>query len=120
MVWTLALAFSEEGSSRCREGIRTRSVQSLTGPSDVRFRHNGRMPRVETKGLSYADLRKQCLDAIRLWPGCETIGGIRIIRENNGRFSVRVTLYGDADKRLADRAIRAIEREKRRFIHLTE
>ena len=73
-----------------------------------------------TKGLSYADLRKQCLDAVRLWPGCETISGIQIIRENKRRLPVRVTLYGTADNKIADRAMRCVQREKRRFFHLTE
>jgi hypothetical protein len=48
--------------------------------------------RLVASGLSYAALRKKCLDAIRQWPGCETITGIQIIRQNNGGFSVRVTL----------------------------
>jgi hypothetical protein len=71
-------------------------------------------------GLSYAALRKECLDAIRQWPGCETITGIQIIRQNNRGFSVRVTLYGDADRRRADRAMCAVEREKRRYFYLVE
>ena len=78
------------------------------------------MVRLTTKGLNYGDLRKHCLEAVRSWPGCETIGGIQIIRENNGRFSVKVTLYGAADKKLADRAMRAVEKEKRRFFHLLD
>ncbi len=44
--------------------------------------------------ISYAALRKECLNAIRQWPGCETVGGILIVRTNNGRFLVRATLYG--------------------------
>jgi hypothetical protein len=71
-------------------------------------------------GLSYAALRKECLDAIRQWPGCESITGIQIIRQNKGGFSVRVTLYGDADRRLADRAMCTVEREKRRYFYLIE
>lgn len=71
-------------------------------------------------GLSYAALRKECLDAVKQWPGCETITGIQIIRQNNGGFSGRVTLYGDADRRLADRAMSAVEREKRRYFYLIE
>jgi hypothetical protein len=31
--------------------------------------------------VSYGDLRKQCLEAIRQWPGCQTVSGIRIIRD---------------------------------------
>jgi hypothetical protein len=29
-------------------------------------------------------------------------------------------LYGTADKKLADRAVRAVQREKRRHFHLTD
>ena len=76
--------------------------------------------RLVAAGLSYAALRKECLDAIRQWPGCESITGIQIIRQNKGSFSVRVTLYGDADRRLADRAMCAVEREKRRYFYLIE
>ena len=71
-------------------------------------------------GLSYATLRKECLNAVRNWPGCETIGGIQIIQKNAGGFSVRVTLYGKAKRRLAHRAMSAVEREMRRRFHLIE
>ena len=74
------------------------------------------MTKLKTVGLNYGALRKECLAAVRQWPGCETIGGIQIIRTNTrpGGFSVRVTLYGNADERLADRAMTCVEREKRR------
>ena len=76
---------------------------------------------VKTVGLSYGVLRKECLEAVRQWPGCETVAGIQIIRNNTpGGFSVRVTLYGEADQRIADRAISCVQREKRRQFHLTE
>ena len=78
------------------------------------------MPKPVTSGLSYAALRKECLDAVRQWPGCETIGGIQIIRHNNRGFSVRVTLYGKAQRRLADRAMNAVQREMRRCFHLID
>jgi hypothetical protein len=75
----------------------------------------------KTVGVTYGDLRKQCLEAIRQWPGCETVSGIQIIRDNSpAGFSVRVTLYGEADRKIADRAMIYIEREKRRHYHLTE
>jgi hypothetical protein len=73
-----------------------------------------------TSGLIYAALRKKCLDAVRQWPGCETIGGIQIIRHNNGGFSARVTLYGKTQRRLADRAMNAVQREMRRCFHLID
>jgi len=78
-----------------------------------------RMAKSETVGLSYGALRKECLDAVRQWPGCETISGIQIVRENShGGFSVRVTLYAEADQKTADGAIKCVQREKRRHFHL--
>jgi hypothetical protein len=74
---------------------------------------------VETVGMSYGALRKECLEEVRQWPGCETIGGIQIIRDNTrGGFTVKVTLYGKADEKTANRAINCVQREKRRHFHL--
>jgi hypothetical protein len=79
------------------------------------------MAKSATVGLSYGALRKECLDAVRHWPGCESIGGIQILRgATPGGFSVRVTLYGTADKKTADRAINCVQREKRRHFHLND
>jgi hypothetical protein len=79
------------------------------------------MVKSETFGLSYGALRKECLEAVRQWPGCETVGAIHIIRDGRpGGFSVRVTLYGKAKKRIADRAINYVQREKRRHFHLID
>ena len=79
------------------------------------------MAKFKTVGLSYGALRKECIEAVRQWPGCETVGGIQIIRNDKpGGFSVRVTLYGKADKKIADRAIIYVQRQKRRHFHLTE
>jgi hypothetical protein len=79
------------------------------------------MAKSATVGLSYGALRKECLDAVRQWPGCETISGIQILRGAiPGGFSVRVTLYGTADKKIADRAISCVQREKRRHFHLND
>ena len=78
------------------------------------------MAKSVTEGLSYAALRKECVNAVRSWPGCETIGGIQIVRQKNASFSVRVTLYGKAKRQLADRAMSAVEREMRRRFHLIE
>jgi hypothetical protein len=51
------------------------------------------MAKSETVGLNYGALRNECLEAVRQWPGCETIAGIQIIRENSpGGFSVRVDI----------------------------
>jgi len=77
--------------------------------------------KLRTVGMSYGALRKECLDAVRQWPGCESVGAIHIIREKMpGVFSVRITLYGSADKKLADRAISCVQREKRRLFHLLD
>ncbi len=79
------------------------------------------MARSETVGLDYGALRRECLEAVGQWPGCETIGAIHIVREKTrGSFSVRVTLYGKADKKTADRAISCVQREKRRLFHLND
>jgi hypothetical protein len=79
------------------------------------------MTRLKTVGLSYGVLRKECLEAVRQWPGCETVGGIQIIRDNSpAGFSVRATLYGEAHEKIADRAIIYVQREKRRHFRLTE
>jgi hypothetical protein len=81
----------------------------------------GRMVKFKTVGISYGALRKECLEAVRLWPGCETVAGIQIIRDNTPpSFSVRVTLYGKADVKTADRAMICVQREKRRQYHLIE
>jgi hypothetical protein len=79
------------------------------------------MKKSTTVGMRYAALRKECLDAVRQWPGCETVAGIQIIRDNTpAGFSVRVTLYGNAARKIADRAITCVQREVRRHFHLTE
>ena len=79
------------------------------------------MAKSQTVGMSYGALRKECLDALKQWPGCETIGAIQIVRlKTPGSFSVRVTLYGHADRKIADRAVSFVQREKRRLFHLTD
>src|ERR1700740_2949697 len=56
------------------------------------------MVKFQTIGLDYAALRKECLEAVKHWPGCESVAGIQIVRGNRpGSFSVRITLYGIAD-----------------------
>jgi hypothetical protein len=79
------------------------------------------MSSLSRTSIDYATLRRQCLKAIRQWPRCETVVGIQIIRDNSpAGFSVKVTLYGDAEKKIADRAIVCVEREMRRLFYLTE
>ena len=75
----------------------------------------------DTVGLNYAALRKECLETVRQWPGCESVTGVQIIRNNRpGSFSVRITLYGKADVKTADRAMVCVQREKRRQYHLID
>jgi hypothetical protein len=71
-------------------------------------------------GINYVALRKECLDAIKQWPRCETVSGIQHVRQNNGHFSFRITLYGTANEKIADRASRAVQREMNRRFHLTD
>jgi hypothetical protein len=98
------------GIARCGAVSMARTRLNVTG-----------MAKPATIGLSYGALRKECLDAVRQWPGCETIAGIQIVRHGApGSFSVRVTLYGTADKKIANRAINCVQREKRRHFHLND
>lgn len=76
--------------------------------------------RSRTAGVTYNDLRRMCLEAVKQWPGCETIAGIQIIRASRRKFAVRITLYGKSEKRVADRAIRCVAREMSRHFHLLE
>jgi hypothetical protein len=100
-----------------RAGTRDPPLVVVTAHS----RHSANMANRDTVGMSYGALRKECLEAVRQWPRCETVAGIQIIRDNRPvGFSVRVTLYGNADKKIADRAILCVQREKRRYFHLTE
>ena len=79
------------------------------------------MNKFNTVGLDYGALRKECLEAVRQWPGCESIAGIQILRDNKpAKFSVKITLYGNADVKTADRAMICVQREKRRQFHLIE
>jgi hypothetical protein len=71
-----------------------------------------------TVGISRADLTRDCLQQLRLWPGCETVQGIAVLGNVGGKFTVHVVDYGSAKKNLADRALRCIQREKQRRYHL--
>jgi hypothetical protein len=78
------------------------------------------MIKINRTTVTYYNLRKECLEAIRQWPGCETVAGIQLIRDNSpAGFSAKITLYGRADKKVADRAMTCVEREKRRHYRLT-
>jgi len=71
-----------------------------------------------TIGISRADLTRDCLQQLRLWPGCEKVERLGVLGAFRSRFSVHVIDYGLAKKPLADRALRCIEREKQRRFHL--
>jgi hypothetical protein len=67
--------------------------------------------------ISYGALRKECLEALRHWPGDHRRDS-GDPRNTVAGFSVKITLYGKADKRIADRALTYVEREKRRRFRL--
>jgi hypothetical protein len=61
------------------------------------------------------------LDAIRQWPGCETVAGIQLVRTNSpSGFSVKITLYGKSEATKADKAAAFVERAMGRQFHLTD
>ena len=68
--------------------------------------------------ISRTTLAQQCLDCIRLWPGCENVREIGILASGATDFLVRIIDYGDAVKRKADRAALCVQREKSRSYHL--
>ena len=71
-----------------------------------------------TYGIARADLTRDCLRELRLWPGCETVEGLAVLGDERGKFTVHVVGYGSAKKKNADRALRCIQREKLRHFHL--
>ncbi|MGY3534016.1 MULTISPECIES: hypothetical protein [Bradyrhizobium] len=71
-----------------------------------------------TAGVVRSVLAEECLQEIRLWPGCEAVAEVGVLGDPSGGFSVHVVHYGTAKKWLADRAIRCITREKLRWYHL--
>jgi hypothetical protein len=71
-----------------------------------------------TTAISRSDLTRDCLQELRLWPGCETVLGLAVLGDLRGRFTVHAIDYGLAKKNIADRALRAIQREKLRRYHL--
>lgn len=71
--------------------------------------------------IGYSDLRKLCLEEIRQWPGCETVAGIQLVRDNTPwGFSIKITLYGQTNKKLADRAKSFVQRANQRRYRLSE
>ena len=71
-----------------------------------------------TVGISRADLTRDCLREVQLWPGCETVEELGVFGDLRGQFSVHVIKYGAAKKSVTDRAVRCIQREKLRRYHL--
>jgi hypothetical protein len=71
-----------------------------------------------TSVIAREDLVRDCLAELRLWPGCDTVESVGVLASGSGKFSVHVVEYGSAKKHIADRAIRFIQREKRRCFHL--
>ena len=71
-----------------------------------------------TTPISRGELARESLEDLRGWPGCEGVVSVGVLSAPPDRFILRVMQYGVAEKRLADRAIRFIEREKLRQYHL--
>jgi hypothetical protein len=71
-----------------------------------------------TSGISRADLTRDCLREVQLWPGCETVGGVAVLVDARRKFTVHIVEYGSAKKKNADRALGCIQREKLRHFHL--
>ena len=102
-------------------GLGRRLVQPRPSRIGAADRLAGDMIKFFRTAVTYDTLRKECLETIRQWPGCETVAGIRLIRDNSpAGFSAKITIYGRADKKVADRAMVCVQREKRRHYRLTE
>jgi len=71
-----------------------------------------------TTGITREDLTRECLRELQLWPGCEAVEGVAVLMNDHGKFTVHVVGYGPAKKRIADRALGCIQREKARRFHL--
>jgi hypothetical protein len=65
------------------------------------------------------NLARVCAQELRLWPGYEGVISVAVLAEPGDRFSLRVTDYGVAERKLAERALRCIERKKLRYHHLS-
>jgi hypothetical protein len=55
-----------------------------------------------TVGISRADLTRDCLREVQLWPGCETVEELGVLGDLRGRFSVHVIKYGAVKKSVGD------------------
>jgi hypothetical protein len=72
-----------------------------------------------TQAIVVDRLKRDCLIAVKQWPGCETVAEIGLVREERG-FALTVLNYGTAQKRLADRAVRSFQNEYRRHYHVAD
>jgi hypothetical protein len=71
--------------------------------------------------INYASLRKECLYAIKNWPGCESVAAIQLVRNGSrAGFSIKVTLPGEAELITVERATACVEREMRRRYRLAD
>jgi hypothetical protein len=52
-----------------------------------------------TDVIDRASLTKDCLEEVRLWPGCETVHSVAILQDGTDNFLVRVISYGAAKKK---------------------
>jgi hypothetical protein len=71
-----------------------------------------------TIGINREDLTRDCLQQVRMWPGCETVRSVAVLGDLRGKFTVHVIDYGLAKKSLADRALQYVQREKQRRNYL--
>ena len=62
-------------------------------------------------------LRRDCLSSVRQWPGCETVKDISLVRHRDGKYGFVVTDYGAAEKKTANRAVKAFQNEVRRLYY---
>jgi hypothetical protein len=72
-----------------------------------------------TKAIDVERAKRDCLIAVKHWPGCETVAEIGIVHEELGS-TLTVLNYGAAEKRLADRAVRSFQNEFRRHHHIVD
>jgi hypothetical protein len=72
----------------------------LCGYDYAAGRNNSMSLLKHTVGISRADLTRDCLQQIRLWPGCESIERLGVLGDMRGGFSVHVIEYGTAKKGL--------------------
>jgi hypothetical protein len=70
-----------------------------------------------TKPRDPAALRRDCLSSVRQWPGCETVKDVSLLRDGDGKYVFAVTDFGVAERKAANRAVKAFQNEVRRLYH---